>query len=355
MTRTLKLLIPGGLLALGALPGCSGGDAVQGGPGGFPPMPVETATVHASGMTDRFTAVGSLGADHEITVVAEISAVVMEIPFVEGQEIAKGSLIARLDDVEASAERLRAQALLKQRQATYDRIKSVVDQNAGAPQDLDDARAELSVAEANLAVAESQLAKTRITAPFRGTVGAREISAGAWVQAGDRVTELAQLDRLRVNFSAPEIYLGRLHQGAQVRVRTSANPGLELAGTVDVINPVVDRTTRSARILAHIDNKERLLRPGMSAEVTVVLAERPDALTIPGESVFFQGQQAFVYTVGADSTVALAPVGLGTRLANLVEITQGLENGQIVVSSGHQKLFPGAKVMPVGGGAEAGS
>ena len=88
----------------------------------------------------------------------------------------------------------------------------------------------------------------------------------------------------------------------------------------------------------------------MSAEVSVVLSERPDALTVPGESVFFQGQQAFVYAVGADSTVALSPVSLGTRGAEMVEVTEGLQAGQTIVTSGHQKLFPGARIMPVAHG-----
>lgn len=339
--------------------GCGDGDAANGsGPGGFPPMPVETATVRASGMTDRFTVVGSLGADEEITVVAEIAAVIMELPFREGAQVEKGSLIARLDDARALAEVQRAEALVQQRRTTHERVKAIVRENAGAPQDLDDAAANLAVAEADLAVARSQLEKTRIVAPFRGTIGAREVSVGSYLGAGQPITELAQLDELRVNFSAPELYLGRVDVGAPVQVRTTAHPGVVLHGTVDVINPVLDTASRSARIVAHIANEDRRLRPGMSAEVTVILAERPGALTVPGESVFFQGQQAFVYAVGADSTVSLAPVSLGSRGTALVEVLEGLEAGQSVVSSGHQKLFPGAKVMPVGGGdvaAETGS
>lgn len=343
-----------GLLAALALPiGCGGkgeGGGRAGGPGGMPPMPVETAEVLASGMTDRFTVVGSLEADAEITVVAEVSAVIEELPFREGQEIAKGKLIARLDDVQALAEVQRAEALVQQRRTSFERVQAIVRENAGALQDLDDAEANLAIAEADLAVAKSRLAKTRIEAPFHGVVGARLVSVGTYVRAGEAITELAQLDRLRVNFSAPELYMGRLAVGAPVQVRTSAYPGMVLQGTVDVINPVLDRASRSARIVAHVDNQDRKLRPGMSAEVSVVLSERPDALTVPGESVFFQGQQAFVYAVGADSTVALSPVSLGTRGAEMVEVTEGLQAGQTIVTSGHQKLFPGARIMPVAHG-----
>lgn len=317
-------------------------------------MPVEVGEVRAEGMSDQFSVVGSLAAEYEITVVAEIAAVVRELPFREGQELAKGALIARLDDEQLRAEVQRAEALVQQRRGSFERVQTIVNENAGAPQDLDDAAANLAVAQANLEVARSRLEKTRILAPFRGIVGSRQVSPGSYLRAGDAITELAQVDRMRVRFSVPELYLGRLDPGAPVKVRTSAHPGLELQGTVDIIDPILDRGTRSAQIIAYIENPDGRLRPGMSAEVAVILEDRPEALTVPSEAIFFQGQQAFVYLVGQDSTVNLAPVFLGTRGAGLVEVTGGLEAGQKVVRAGHQKLFPGAKVMPVGQDGPAG-
>ncbi len=346
MMRSCNLLF--GLVLLALLGACGGdGDQAGGGFGGRPPMPVETANVTATGMADAFTVIGSLDAEYEIEVVAEVAARVLELPFKEGQQLAEGDPIANLDDAQLQAELQRAMAVVQQRRAAFQRIRSVVQQQAGAPQDLDDAAANLAVAEAELAMVHVQLEKTLITAPFAGVAGARRVSPGAYLQPGMAITDLAQIDRLRVVFSAPEAYLGRLAPGATVSVHTSAYPDLALTGTVDVISPVLDRASRSAEVIARIDNPGRRLRPGMSAEVTVVLANRPEALTVPAEAVFFQGQQAFVYTVAADSTVAMAPVSLGSRGAALVEVTGGLDGGQTVVSAGHQKLFPGAKVMPL--------
>ena len=343
------------ILALGLATGCGGEEETAAGPGGGggggrPPMPVETATVTAAGMADEFTVVGSLDAEQEIAVVAEIAAQVEALPFTEGAELAAGDPIARLDDTQLAAEVQRAEALVQQRRATYERVRTVVEQQAGAPQDLDDAAANLAVAEADLAVARARLEKAHITAPFGGIVGARQVSVGAYLRPGDAITELAQIDRLRVTFAAPEIYLGRIARGSGISVRTSAYPGLVVSGTVDVVSPVLDRASRSAMVVAHVDNPERRLRPGMSAEVSVVLARRPGALTVPAEAVFFQGQQAFVYRITEEQTVEMAPVSLGSRGARAVEVTGGLEAGQQVVRAGHQKLFPGAKVMPIGDG-----
>ncbi len=352
MTRLILSIA--GAFALAALIGCGGdGDQAQGrgGPGGMPPIPVETAAVAATGMADEFTVVGDLDAEYEIEVVAEIAARVTGLPFAEGEAVAAGDLLARLDDAQLRAEMQRAEALVQQRRATFDRVRRVVAEQAGAPQDLDDASANLAVAEADLALVQARLDKTRITAPFAGMVGARRVSPGSYLRPGAPITELAQIDRLRVTFTAPERYLDRIDVGSTVQVRTNAFADLVLTGTIDVIAPVLDRASRSVEMVAHVDNPEGMLRPGMSAEITVVLDDRPDALTVPAESVFFQGQQAFVYTVAADSTVAMAPVSLGTRGAALVEITGGLETGQTVIRAGHQKLFPGARVMPASEGA----
>jgi len=140
--------------------------------GGFkpPPMPVETALVSQGAVADRFEAVGSIEAGEAIEVVAEIDAIVEALPFREGTAVAQGELLAQLDDAMLTAEMARAEALREQMRVTYERIQSVVEQGAGAPQDLDNALASLKVAEANLQVAQARLEKTRIEAPFPGIV-----------------------------------------------------------------------------------------------------------------------------------------------------------------------------------------
>jgi membrane fusion protein (multidrug efflux system) len=339
------LTITLGIALAGA--GCQKKAAQGGGFGGMPPMPVETALVEQGPIADRFTAVGTIEAGDAITVVAEINAMVMSLPFHEGSAVSKGALLAQLDDAQLRAEVDRTRALLDQSKGSYERIKSVVDQGAGAPQDLDDAAAALHVAEANLALAEARLVKTRITAPWGGVVGARRVSPGAFLRAGDPITDLANLVEIRVNFSAPERYLSKLQRGADIEVSTTAYPGLVVNGTIDVVEPVLDPTTRSARIVAHVHNPEQRLRPGMSADVSAVMSVRESALTIPQEAVFVEGDLSYVFMVKPDSTVARTALQLGTRTKEKVEVLTGLEPGARVVRAGHQKLFDGAKVIPI--------
>ena len=351
--RLSAALLPLALPALGLLAGCGEKGAASGGGFSMPPLPVETAAVTAGTLVDRFTVVGSLAASEAITVVSEIDAAVVALPFREGQPIAAGALIAQLDDAELGAQAERARALRDQRQAAHARVAAVVAAGAGSAQDLDDAAAALKVAEAELALAETRLAKTRITAPFAGVLGARRVSPGAYLRAGAAITELSRYDELRVNFSAPERLLGQLARGAVVAVTTTAYPDSALMGTVDIIEPELDPATRSARVVARLANPDRLLRPGMSATVAVTLASRENALTLPSEAVFIMGGQMMVYVVGPDSTISPRPVSLGLRLTDSVEILAGLAPGEQVVRAGHQKIFPGAKVLPVAASAGA--
>jgi membrane fusion protein, multidrug efflux system len=344
------LLLIVATLAGGA--GCgnkSGKNAHAGGGGGFkmPPMPVETAVASAGTVSDRFEAVGTIEAGTAITVVAQIDGIITSLPFREGEPIRRGGLIAQLDDTQLAAEVARAEAVRDQSRATYERVKEVVAQNAGAPQDLDDAAAALRVAEANLNVAQARLDKTRITAPFDGIAGARQTSPGAYLRPGDPITNLAQVRTIRVNFAAPERYMSKLDRGSEVTLTTTAYSGLELHGRIAVIEPVLDPATRNAHIIATADNPEEKFRPGMSVNVSAVLSERQNAVTIPNEAVFFEGDQSLVYLVKPDSTVSRTPLTLGTRQSETVEVLKGLAPGDRVVRAGHQKLFEGARVIPI--------
>jgi len=346
IAKKYAMVICGGMLAVVA--GCSG-DGGQAG-GGFqrPPTPVEAAPVTTGPVTDRFTTVGTLEADNAVVVTCEIDGIIVEVPFHEGRRLAAGELIARLDDDQLKAEAQRARALLDQAKSTWERVKNIVDQGAGAPQDLDDTTAALKVAEANLALATTRLGKTRITAPFAGMAGRRLVSKGTFMRAGTPITHLAQVDKLRVTFAVPERILGSMRLGAQVAVSTPAFPGVHLTGVVDVIEPQLDTSTRTVGIVALVDNPEEVLRPGMSATISVVLQERAEALTVPTDAVFVEGGQTYVFVIKPDSLVTRVPVILGTRLSAVVEVLEGLNAEQQVVTAGHQKLYEGAKVMPVG-------
>src|SRR5580765_6732799 len=352
MKRPVSAVIIGAALVVacsGLVTSCGKKGGGGGGGGGFqmPPMPVEVAEVHPRVVRDQFHALGNIGSDENIEVVSELNARVLELPFQEGQRLETGAMIARLDDREYGPEAERSQAERDQAKANLDRKKKLAADGAISPQELEDAQTSLQVAEAVAALARARLEKTLIRAPFPGLVGVRRVSRGAYMREGQVITDLTRVDEMKVTFSAPERYAKALRPGIDVELRTPAFPGEVFVGKLSVVDPVVDPETRTLRLVARIPNQGVRLRPGMSADVSVTLAERSQALVVPDEAVFAQGNQNFVYLVKADSTVALTAVELGTRDSMQVEIVRGIEAGARVIRTGHQKLFPGAKVMPM--------
>jgi len=346
-----RSILPAVALTLGLLSSsCAKGGA------GFkmPPTPVEISTVEAQSITDQFHAVGTLEARENVKVVAEISGVVRQLPFAEGQTVAAGSVIARLEDSELKAEASRAEALRDQAKTNHQRVNQLFDQRAASQQELDDTQSALKVAEANLAVARTRLAKTRIVSPFSGAVGRRMVSPGAYLTVGQLITEVAAIDEMKITFSTPERYLAQLRRGAAVNITTTAYRGDVFSGTINVIDPLIDPVTHTVQLEARIPNRSHKLRPGMSADVTASLGERPQALVVPDEAVFGEGDQNFVYVVKPDSTVTRQAVVLGTRDSARAEIVSGVKEGDRVVRAGYQKLFEGARVMPMPAGGPGG-
>jgi membrane fusion protein (multidrug efflux system) len=327
------------------LAGCMGGK--WGGGFSMPPAVVETAVATTRPVEDRFQTVGTIEADEAVTIVSEIGGIVVKIPFPEGGRVERGDLIALIDDSELKADLDRTTAMRDQAKLNYDRMKVIVNQGAEAQQQLDDASAALKVADANVALAQARFDKTRISAPFAGMVGARRISPGTYVQPGTPITDLARIQELRVSFAAPERYLPLLNRGSDVNVTTTALPDQDITGKIEILEPQVDPGTRNIGIVARIPNPDDRLRPGMSADVAAVLRQRPAALTIPSEAVVIDQNQPVVYVIKPDSTVTRTVVRLGTRTKKYVEVVDGLKDGQRIVRAGQQKVFEGAKVIPV--------
>jgi len=181
------------------------------------------------------------------------------------------------------------------------------------------------------------------------------------IEAAERVKVTAEIDAIarQLPFDEGRLVgkgqvLADLRRGAGVTVTTVAFPGKQFTGSVNVVDPILDPTTRSARLTAVIPNPSGELRPGMSADVNAVLAERPQAVTVPDEAVFAEGDRNFVFVVRPDSTVVRRAVKLGARQPGRVEIAEGLQGGEKVVRAGHQKLFEGAKVSAVESAAATG-
>ena len=303
-------------------------------------------------MPQTITAVGSLRSDESITVRPEVAGRINAILFSEGQRVAKGATLVRLDPSINEADTQQARANLKLAKSKFDRATDLAKSNFISGQAKDEAENNLRVAEASLQLAEAKLAKTEIKAPFAGIIGLRVMSVGDYVKEGADIVNLESIDPLKVDFRVPEIYLRQVQVGQPLEVTLDALPGKSYEGRVFAINPLVDANGRAIVIRAVVKNADTALRPGMFARVRLITRDQQDALVLPEQAIVPQGDEQYVFKV-VDGKAFRTKVAVGQRRDGKVEIVGGLANGDMVVSAGQAKLRDGVIVSIAGNGVRA--
>jgi membrane fusion protein (multidrug efflux system) len=320
------------------------------GPIGGPAVAVEIAPVKVARLQDDVAAIGTLRSNEAVVVRPEISGRISEINFVEGGKVEKGQLLVALDSSVYAAEVQQAKANLALAETTFNRTTELERQKFVSATARDQALNSLRVGQANLALAEARLAKTQIHAPFAGVIGIRQMSVGDYVKEGQDLVTLEDISSLKVDFRVSELLLADLKRGQAVEVGSDALPGRKYLATLDAIDPLVDQNGRAVILRARFKNTDGQLRPGMFVRTRVILAERPNALTVPEEALVPVGTDQYVYRV-VDGKASRVKVKTGLRRDAQVEITEGLQAGDLVVTAGQIKLREGAPVQAGGSGA----
>lgn len=325
------------------------GTALAQAPKGPPPaMPVKAVAAKVSPAFDEAGAVGTLRADEAVTIRPEVAGRIAEIRFAEGQSVARGALLVKLDQAELAAVVASSRAQMKLEEQKIERAEDLRQKGFISAQGLDDQKTALARARAKLAEDEARLAKTEMRAAFPGVAGLRQVSEGQYVAAGTDIARLEKIDQLKLDFRVPEAYVGRLKAGQPVSVQVDAYAGRSFTGTVYAIEPGVDEQTRTVLLRARVANADLKLRPGMFARVQVQLGVRDKAVWVPEAAIVPRGQDSFVFRVvsGADGAKAeLVKVQTGARKVGEVEIVKGIAGGELVVTEGTQKIGPGSAVL----------
>jgi membrane fusion protein (multidrug efflux system) len=324
------------------------------GPGG--PVAVETAAVATARLQEDVAAIGTLRSNESVVVRPEISGRISEIGFTEGARVEKGQLLVALDSSVYAAEVQQARANLALAETNFKRTTDLERDKFVSATAKDQSLNGLRVAQANVALAEARLAKTQIRAPFSGVIGIRQVSVGDYVKEGQDLVTLEDISSLKVDFRLPEVMLTDLRRGQAVEVASDAMANRTYTATLDAIDPLVDQNGRAVILRARLKNTDGQLRPGMFVRTRLILAERANALTVPEEALMPSGADQFVYKV-VDGKATRVKVKTGLRRGSQVEVVEGLQAGDVVVTAGQIKLREGVAVRtgpPLGAPATAG-
>ncbi|AOS45581.1 Cobalt-zinc-cadmium resistance protein CzcB [Lacunisphaera limnophila] len=346
------MLLPGLLFT-----GCAKKTAAAGGPAtGGQRQPVEVVQVARRDMVESLSLVGSLAPNETAQIRAEISGQVRDVLFDEGQRVTRGQVLLRIDDAELRAQLAQAEARFHLAELNLKRSEDLTQARSMSQAEADRMRSDHASAEAELQLLRVRLAKMEIKAPFDGIAGARTVSPGDYATGSTPITTIDDLTRLKVDFQVPERFTDRIRPGSAFTMRAQTPAGeIRTAGEVYFISSVIDRTTRSSQVKGYLATETSGLKPGMFANIDIVLQVRGGVLAVPEGAILTTpaGPQVVVVQDKDGGKVAdFVGVQLGLRETGLVEVAPLkpgalTEQHQIVASGvGALVLYPGVKLEP---------
>lgn len=365
MNRFTILMLLIAFLLIAFLGGCGSKESVSTEklPGGIAEMSeerqVEVLEVTPGPLSYTLSAVGSLKAQEMVTVSPKKAGIIRKILVKEGDSVKKGQVLVELDDVDAKLQLERAEANLRQVEAsletnrntlrryerlfeskvipqqTYDDIKLKVK--------LDEARLDLAKAELNLA--KQNLQDHQIISSINGMINLKIASTGEHVNVApkDEILTIVQMDPLDLEFYVPEGWASKVRLGHKVEFSVKAFSQEKFLATIHFISPTADPSTRNVRMKAVVPNPTYRLKPGFFAEVTISTGARSDAIMIPETALFSQEGKYFAFIV-QEGVVRRREIETGMRVEGKVEILKGLQKGDRIIPVGHEQLSDGMKV-----------
>ena len=340
--------------------GCSGTEAETPAVETMRSIPVRTATVQTRDLAETLSLTGTLDPRSEVTVVPEISARLERVLKTEGDRVARGQLIAVLDDADFRLARDRAKAYLDVAEANRAHARAEKDRadsllKTGGITDKDHLAAQVAVqvadashaqARSELAIAERQMGRSRITAPISGRISKRHADAGSVVAAGTPIYTIVDDSVFEFRSSVASSDFGKLQIGGSVVVTVDALPGFVTEGEVNRIAPQVDARSRSFEVIIRVPGRPQLVS-GLFARAQVKVRDVPGGLTVPPAALLRDGSdptKAQTYVV-VNNKAERRDVMVGVEVPDAVQVTSGLNAGEIVVVDPPSALGPGTQVQ----------
>ena len=358
--RNLRLALI--LLSALALTACSDSKAKKKPPS--PPIPITATTAAERDVAVQLQVVGRAEAFENVVIKSRVDGQVASVHFTEGQRVKQGDILIRLDPTDfaarlqqAEATAARDEALIAKTRADTARYSALKERNFVSEEKVNDIRTNEAAATANLRaskaageVARLQLSYTTIRAPISGVVGARLVFPGSSVKVNDTILAVVNRPRpLLVSFSLPEKHLPRLRSALkngtmQVDVTVPGDTTQSFQGAVRFVDNAVDPATGTILMKAELPNEDDKLTPGQFLNVTLTLNTLKAAVSIPNEAVQQGAEGTYVFVVKSDGTADNRAIEVAASNDGYSAISKGLQAGETVVTDGHMRLTPGAKV-----------
>lgn len=310
------------------------------------PVEVIVQAAVSKDLATNIEALGTLRANESIDITSNETKKITRINFTDGERVAQGQVLVEMTSREESALLEEARFNADEAKKQLDRVQQLAKRGAAAQSLLDQRVREYEAARARYNAAVSRLKDLILLAPFPGVIGLREVSLGALVSPGDRITTLNDDSVMKLDFTVPAIYLSELERDLPITAKSRDLGGKVFNGKVSSIDNQIDEVTRSIKVRALIDNKDHTLKQGMLMLVDLQAGAR-EAVIISEAALVPLGSNNFVFVaneVDGKTQVERRQIQIGERLAGAVEVLKGIAVGDKLVTHGLQKIRPGQVV-----------
>lgn len=346
--RTLQIGIPVVIVAGLAIPKMTdGGESPaaggkSGNSGARGSLPVTGIVASYSISTNGITAIGSLLANEEVDLVAEIVGKVRKIYFQEGVKVKKGQLLLKVDDADLQAQLARSEFQQKLLSEKLERQRILLKRESISREAFDQLQTDYNMLEADIELLRVKISRTEIRAPFDGVMGFRYVSEGSYVQPSSQIARIVDNSVLKFEFSIPERYAAQNLKGRNVAFRV-AGQDKNFTAQVYAVDPLVGVKDRMILLRARFQNKNNELMPGMFAKGNLVMDGKNEYIAVPTEAVVpeMEGKRMWVIKNGKAESV---PVETESRSEKFVEVISGIQPGDTVLTGGLMQLRDGMSV-----------
>jgi len=319
-----------------------------------PPQTVSTIKAETQDWQPELKAVGSLRAMKGADLAAEVAGIVDAIHFESGDDVEEGKILVRLRDSDDAAKLQSLEASMRLAELTLQRDEKQLKAQAVPQATVDADRAALDSARAQMEAQKAVLDKKTIRAPFTGRIGVRSVDIGQYLNPGTTIVTLQQLDPIYIDFFLPEQALPQIKAGQKAVAKIAARPDLTFEGEVSAIDAKVDSNTRNILVRAAFKNPDKVLLPGMFANVTLATGLPQRYLTLPQTAITYNPYGSTVYVVqdqgadekGSPKLVAVSSfVQTGLTRGDQIAVLSGIKEGDEIVTAGQLKLRNGSPVI----------
>jgi len=311
------------------------------------PIPVELALASAHGISSYYRAASVIEADRMVDLTCRSTGRVQTILIEEGDWVEKGTVLAELENGREKIQLRKAELTMADKKRILDRNKEMLAEELISRQEYFDVESAWKMAEAERDLARIALEETRIRAPFSGRITDRKIVIGQQVAISAPAFTLGDFDPLRVRVNLPEAVARKVSQGQRVLVSPeSMDENLE--AVVERVSPVVDPATSTVRLTLLLEDGGNLAQVGGFAKIRITTDSHHDALSIPKVALVEEGALRSVFVAAAD-TVRKVEIRTGLYDETHVEILEGLNDGDFIVTMGQGGLRTGTLIKALNG------